>query len=729
MAEHMCRQTGAVAITAYRAAGTPLSWEAPLAQSWSDAGKLYPAFGARIRGKSSAPVDHVTAGASCLLTRFGCVLGACIAYGHHTHLPDFNRPALTNLVISKAKMLEGNAIPEEASDDLTVKLMQAHGITWDDPAGRRGFIQSLKGTYRNMLALRMGFSALVDGDRSDAAAFKNSVDGTKPLWRPAPTLPAERFTRAVQRIIDKKASGTRASDNVRWARGQLLEDVREAALYPRGLFTLTAPTGSGKTLASALFAGLHAQHHRLERIVVALPFTNVTNQVADQYREFFSQMRLKKDDYFLEHHSAVDGNLGLAAENWDRAVIVTTQHQLFESLHAATPAKCRKLMQLKNSVIVVDEIQSLPADLAATTMGTLKALVNDFGASVVLMTATQPELKVLTELLKDNEVGDWRPVEIVKDPGEMFRRLTRVAPSEEPGVVDLLRDTPGLVRRHAGDGSCLLILNTKGQALEAWQALSQAGMEPLFMSTNLCNAHRRLVLQQVKKGLAAGRRVVLVSTQAVEAGWDVDFPVVLRAWAPLDSLIQAMGRGNREGRLAMGKFVVFMPTAAGGEISVYPGQDYAKRAEITRALVGKLGCRFNDPSFFRKYSQEHLRLTRLNPYYTARAQALKDAHDACSPKGVADAYKLIAEDTVPVFVPYDEKAVGLIGELGRRGLSMELSRQLAPYAVQVRRAKLEKLEQAGTLSLLPVAGVDGLQADAWVLADRSQYHDVVGLAS
>lgn len=723
MTEHTCQQTGAVAITAFRAAGTPLAWEAPVAQSWSDAGKLYPQFGLRVRGKSNAPVDHTSAGASYLLTRIRSVLGACIAQGHHTHLPDFNRDALRQMVIDNAKQVEGNMIPPEASDELTYKLMVSHGLQWQDRGGRPVFIQQLQGNYRNMLGMRMGFSALVDGDRLDAAAFKNSVDGIKPLWKPAATLPAERFTNAVRRSILKKSQGTKASDHVRWARGELLANVEEAALYPRGLFTLTAPTGSGKTVASALFAGIHATHHKLERIVVALPFTNVTNQVADQYREFFANMRLKKEDYFLEHHSAVDGDLGLAAENWDRSVIVTTQHQLFESLHAATPNKCRKLMQLKNAVIVIDEIQALPADLAPTTMGTLKALVNDFGASVVLMTATQPEFKVLGDLLKDNQIGDWKPTEIVKEPGEMFKRLTRVAPSEEGGVVDLLQDTPHFVTKHAGEGSCLMILNTKQQALEAWDALSRAGMEPLFMSTTLCNAHRKAVLKKVKKGLAEGRRVILVSTQAVEAGWDVDFPVVLRAWAPLDSLIQAMGRGNREGRLAMGKFIVFTPTRAGSEISIYPGPEYAKRAEITRSLVKKLGCRFNDPTFFRKYSQEHLRLTRLNPEYTERARAIKEAHEACSPKGVADAYKLINEETVPIFVPYDATASDLIVELSRKGLSMELSRRLAPYAVQLRPKKVDQL-----FSLLPVAGIDGLQANAWVLGDPSEYHDVVGLS-
>ena len=401
------------------------------------------------------------------------------------------------------------------------------------------------------LALRLLFSALCDADYLDTAAHFQGTDQPRVAADADFSLLRDRFEQRRPDLIGTGENSSRVDD----IREEIYRDCVKAAAAPRGVFRLGAPTGSGKTIAAGGFAVHHAAAHDMRRVIVAVPFLTITEQNADVYRRLLG-------DQVLEHHSAVDfdlpGHRGmkLAAENWDAPFVVTTMVRLFESLFDRRPAAMRRVHRLAGAVIVLDEVQALPHEMLVPILDVLRTLTEHFGASVVLSSATQPDFWHL------GPFAQLKAVDILPEPVKLIERLRRAEFDwrAEPG-----HTLDQIAAESASQPSALVVVNTTSDAKKVYDAWrDQPAGVAWHLSTRMCGAHRRRVLAAVRDRLAGNGRVLLVSTQLIEAGVDVDFPVVYRALAPADSLLQAAGRANREGKLAhLGKVIIFDPPDGG----------------------------------------------------------------------------------------------------------------------------------------------------------------------
>ncbi|MBA2278169.1 MAG: CRISPR-associated helicase Cas3', partial [Chloroflexia bacterium] len=479
-----------------------------------------------------------------------------------------------------------------------------------------------------------------------------------------------------------------------------------ASEQPPGFFRLTVPTGGGKTRASLAFALEHARRHGLERVIVAVPYLTITDQTADVYRRIFSDERA-----ILEHHSGViDQRAGqtdsdqdeaqddlatwrrLAAQDWNAPIIVTTTVQLFESIFSNRPSACRKLHRLVNSVIVLDEAQTLPIGLLDPILSALRSLVAHYGSSVLLCTATQPALDDAPGFRGLPEVR-----EIVPDPPALYRQLSRVTYEWPAAKATWSWEDAAAVMREAPQ--VLAIVNTRANALALFDALSDP--EAIHLSTLLCQAHRRELMEVIRHRLRRGAQVRVVSTQVVEAGVDLDFPLVLRAVGPLDSIVQAAGRCNREARLATGRVMVFLPAEGG-----LPAGAYRAGTQITESLVREGMLDLDNPSTFDRYFRELYGI--LRDFDVHDIQDLRAGFDF---PAVNDEFRMIDDDTVCVIVHYsglppaqrnelretppDHSSVvtDLLDQLAAstfdRGSPRRLMQRAQPYVVNRRRRDLE----------------------------------------
>jgi CRISPR-associated endonuclease/helicase Cas3 len=385
------------------------------------------------------------------------------------------------------------------------------------------------------MGLRLSFSALVDADHLDTAAhFRGRRAGEVREPVDFAGLLAQ-FERA-----RADALAARPASPVDGVRTEVYEAAVAAAAGPAGVYRLPAPTGAGKTMAAAAFGLHHAVRQGKSRVIVAVPFITITEQNAAVYRDLLGK------DAVLEHHSAVDSdyrNAKLGAENWDAPFVVTTTVQLFDSLFGRKPARSRKVHRLANAVVVLDEVQALPTDLLLPILDGLRLLAEHFGTTVLLASATQPTFQRLSV---------WRPLqerihEVIPDPTGLYERLRRVRYEWRLGPPML--ELSEVADEVAGHDQVLVVVSTVAAARQMFRLLRERRGEAVrHLSTRMCPAHRRAVLGEVHDRLAAGEPVSLVSTQLIEAGVDVDFPVVFRAISPADSLQQAAGRANREGR-------------------------------------------------------------------------------------------------------------------------------------------------------------------------------------
>lgn len=548
LAQHLI-ETRDRAVTSAAAFGGQCAAE--LAALLHDVGKYTAAFQKRLEGGAS--VDHSTAGAALALEApktvdapFRELIAQAIA-GHHAGLPD---------------RLGAGSLAERLR----------HPPPGPDPAWRTE-ISLPEGSLRPALDLdrasvdfqlgvfgRMVFSCLVDADFLATEAFYTMRNGVR-LDRDWPALYA-----VIDNLIarfDTHMAGLSAEGPVNALRAEVLAQVRDKAACTPGVFTLTVPTGGGKTLASLGFALDHARHHGLRRIVYAIPFTSVIDQTAETFR------RVLGEGVVLEHHSAIEiyrrpgqderderrergaasEKLRLAMENWAAPVVVTTNVQLFESLFAARPSRCRKLHNLARSVLVLDEAQTIPRPLLRPCVAMLKELARNYGVSIVLCTATQPALGAAPP---EGGPGfpDGLPLtagrELAPDPPRLFAALRRTTlrfagPTEDAELVEALRETP----------QGLIIVNSRAHALALFQAVREAGLDgAIHLTTRQYAAHRQAVLAGVRLRLDPKnpQPCRLIATSLIEAGVDLDFPRVWRAEAGLEQIAQAAGRCNREGR-------------------------------------------------------------------------------------------------------------------------------------------------------------------------------------
>ena len=564
----------------------------------------------------------------------------------------------------------------------------------------------MKSPTQAELFLRFLFSALVDADYLDTEAH---FDPGRSRLRYR-SVDLEALAESFWKEQDKLSGHDQSPVNQ--ARHEIYQVCLAAAECPPGIFRLTVPTGGGKTLSGMAFALRHALKYQKDRIIVAIPYTSIIDQTAQVYRRIFG------DENILEHHSAVTPRededhfvqqqwTRLAAENWDAPIVVTTTVQLFESLFANRPAACRKLHNVAQSIIILDEVQTLPTGLLAPILEVVQQLVDHYGVTVVLSTATQPSLvdsgSPYLKGLRGEKSG-----EIVPDPARYFQALKRVS-----------YDCPGeawswerVAQEMAAEPQCLTVVNTKKDALALLDALNDP--EALHLSTLLCMAHRRKVMEGIKVRLATGQPCRVVATQVVEAGVDLDFPVVLRAMGPLDRIVQAAGRCNREGRLSQGRVIIFQP--AEGRI---PQGDYRAGHDIARAMLNRPNVDLHSPDIYESYFRQLYQAVNTDKHSINELRQRLDFPE------VAARFKLIEDATVPLVVRYPKEGSPVDDLLWRLqtpgallgGEARRLLRRLQPYLVNVRRGPLARYQQQGLVRELPL----GLWE--W----QGNYHPVKGL--
>lgn len=636
------------------------SEEGRLAGLLHDIGKYGDLFQRRLRGQESG-LDHWSQGAWLACVEHQSVAAALAIQGHHIGLQ-----SLHNLSKAIPNIQSVGAYPDGlrlSESDLAVLKQRfiADGLHSATPARHIAINRRLDA----MLDIRRLFSALADADFLDTEAhFEADARGKR--CRPlVPDLQAEHALQVLAAYIAQLNAGAKEHP-MQGLRTALHDTCLEHAARRPGLYTLTAPTGSGKTLAMLTYALKHAAQHQLRRVVMVIPYLTIIEQTASTYRRIFESHF--GGHYVLEHHSlaglgeeqaktdaeGAPQQSGLSSaqrrrqqqtENWDAPLIVTTSVQMLESLFSNRPSACRKLHRLAGSVILFDEVQTLPTQLAVPTLAALSHLVSDWGCTVVFATATQPAFDapaVRQEIAKHCKQG-WQPAAFsVASPVALRRVRWDWRESSPMAIAEIANSLAS-----AAGGQTLSIFNTKNLAREVFEALREHDAPAFHLSTNLCPTHRTAVLNAVRQRLSEKEPVHLVATQCVEAGVDVDFPDVWRAFAPLDALIQAAGRCNRNGlRSAGGRMVVITP-----EGNRYPDRSYEQAASVTEIILKQhphARVTPEAPDIIRKYYELLYSLRDI-----AMSEDMARAINELDFAEMAQHYRLIRQDAINVLVPYD----------------------------------------------------------------------------
>lgn len=676
--------------------GTPLGLadEAELAGLLHDLGKYAQRFQQRLKTPTTVSgINHWAAGAFAA-NQIKHRPAAFAIDGHHTGLPAFsdttNGESLQQTLLKFAEMAarkELTSCPESGDDLLT--LLKADGITLPTPQDTR-----CPDAFANAMRVRMLFSCLVDADFLDT---EQHFDGSISPLRSVPDLQSER---ALELLMARLGSFS-ADGQVNQTRARLLADCLAASQNPQGLFTLTAPTGSGKTLASLAFALSHiAQHNaqlapddpqRFRRIIVVIPFTSIIEQTARVFRELFKDAF--GDDYVLEHHSSVapEENKGqrnddtvltsvrrarLAAENWASPLVVTTNVQFFHSLFAHKPSACRKLYNIGRSVVLFDEVQTLPPRLVPSLLSGVQCLVREYGASAVFMTATQPAFTSAQPALP----YPWKPVEISSQPEAMADALRRTRIELPEKGVTLTWQALATQMSEQSQGLC--VVNTTADARSLFALLPAEGR--FHLSARQCPAHRQKKLKEIRELLRAGKPCRLVSTQLIEAGVDLDFPVAWRALGPLDSIIQTAGRCNREGRHEKPCPVTIFRPAQGGHLP----KGYEQVMQITETFLhDRDASTLHSPATYAEY---FARLYSITGKENAEADPVFKCSSAFDYPGAAKECRLIEDNTRAVLVQW-EKGTELYEKLKKqRHLNVTECRMAQRHSVNLYMGEFQK---------------------------------------
>jgi CRISPR-associated endonuclease/helicase Cas3 len=587
-----------------------------------------------------------------------------------------------------------NYLSEALSRSVPKDILQA-----DMPATR-----PLGGKDGLHLWMRMLFSCLVDADFLDTEAF---MSPEKTLSRGGYSSLVELKTKFDQYMTGKSSEAENSLVNN--IRSRVLSDCRQVAEGDKGLYTLTVPTGGGKTLSGMAFALNHAAKHGMDRVIVAIPYTSIIEQTAEQYREIFH-------DAVLEHHSNFDSEKEnsksrLASENWDAPIVVTTNVQLLESLFAAKTSRCRKLHNIANSVIVLDEAQLLPPEFLQPVLNVLRLLVNHYGVTLILSTATQPALATRKNahghtLLK----GLDHAKEIVSDVSVLYQSLSRVV-VEKPRDMNVRSSWEQIAEELQQHDSVLAIVNTRRDCRQLYELMPEG---TIHLSALMCGEHRSKVIAEIKYKLKNNESIRVVSTQLVEAGVDLDFPVVYRALAGLDSIAQAAGRCNREGRLEKGRVVVFVPPKAPPKGMLTFGEN------ATRNIWHGREDDLLSYSLYEKYFEQYFSSIELDKQ--GIGELLTRDADRCIVQfwSAASKFRLIDDKgTWSILIPYNQRAEGLIGKLKSGDVNKEILRQLQRYSVTVYEHEFRKLRDMGAIA--------EVQLGVWAVCVTNAYDKNLGL--
>jgi CRISPR-associated endonuclease/helicase Cas3 len=696
-----------------------------------DIGKMSAAYQGYIKdnGAFKGP-DHSTAGAREAVTLYGehlgRILGFCIA-GHHAGLADGGSDhvpgTLSHRLASKpiepyaGWEVHAGTLPEKSAIEIPSPLKARSQY----PGFERAFF------------IRMLFSALVDADFLATEHFYAMAkpDGEQVRRGFVNSLETLRGRLAAKLI--EKASTTTAVNRLR---GAILAHVRAQASLAPGLFSLTVPTGGGKTLTSLAFALDHAIAHGLDRIVYVIPYTSIIEQTAQVFRDAVGD-----EGDVLEHHSAVEwdpngseqeddeGREGLKklrrdAENWDVRIIVTTSVQFFESLFAARTSACRKLHNLARSVIILDEAQTLPLPLLRPCMAAIETLAAGYGASVVLCTATQPALSKQDGF--DRGLDNVR--ELAPDPQHLYTQLKRVRVEIAPEPVA----DDALSAELRGTEQVLCIVNSRAHARDLFGQIRDAP-GARHLTTLMCPLHRRAALKEIRQDLTDKKPVRLIATSLIEAGVDVDFPTVWRAMTGLDSIAQAAGRCNREGRSAEGVVHVFRPVDVEGR-KVPPAME--QFAAATREILRVHGADPLGLDAIRAYfslvywakGPEQLDAAMLGDEPNQTRGILNAIADTARALNfpfaqIARAFRFVEDTMQPVIVPYRaagerESVQDLVDSLRHVNRPGAIARKLALYSVPVPRNKCNDLVASGAARYVE----PGKFADKFVILENAELY-------
>jgi len=556
---------------------------------------------------------------------------------------------------------------------------------------------------RREMRIRMLYSALVDADRLDTEKHFDLEQAAERLKWPILQQLWARLQANQQKLFSGLSHNGTQNTTVNRVRREVYEACLGSALGPPGIYRLTVPTGGGKTRSGIAFALRHALQNDLRRVIVAIPYTSIIDQTAAEYRNIFG------DDAVLEHHSQVPvpdkgehtsagfRRMELATENWDAPLVVTTTVQLFDSLFSNHKNRVRKLHNLAKSVIVLDEVQTLPPELLSPILDGLRALVEDYHVSIVLSTATQPAFEGGHHL---SEFSGLEVHEIVENYPAHFAKLKRVRYERRPRPMTWEKLAHEIRSLNQG----LVVVNRRKDALALLDAVG-ADNDTFHLSTLLCSTHRREVLNEVRRRLDEQEPVRLISTQVVEAGVDLDFPIAYRATGPLDRIVQVAGRCNREGREDCGLVVIFEPADGGA-----PRGPYLKGIEKAKLLLHRRPMKdLHDPEIFREY------FGMLYGDVDMDAKRIQGARAELAFPTVAEKFRLIGDTTVPVVVPYQDAPIRLQEWLAHP--SRRTWQRLQRYMVSLWPYEATKFEHEGWL----VAVSEGLKV--W----KGRYDDVRGI--
>ncbi len=661
-----------------------------------DIGKCTDAFQDRLLNDGPI-VDHATAGAIACAMRGNRYASACVA-GHHDGLPDFGnmRTARKDDGTFYGRLLKGR-------DKRCLERCGDSGVALPPPTvSAAQKLDSLQASFWT----RMLYSCLVDADFLDTEQFMNGERG-RGGYDDIPTLLA-RLQAYIEPWQQPKTELNRL-------RCEILNTCIQTGSKPKGIYTLTVPTGGGKTVASLAFALRHAVKHGMQRVIYVIPYTSIIDQNAQVFQDILGSGNV------LEHHSGVQFDLSdgapaedvrkaLATENWDMPVVVTTAVQFFESLYAARSSQCRKLHNLANSVIIFDEAQMLPLPHLRPCVAAMASLAERFHSTVVLCTATQPSLD---DLLR-TYAPSYPVTELCPQTAALHDRFRRVTFRQAGTLTD-----EALAEQLSGQRQVLCIVNSRKAAQSLYALLPSEGS--YHLSTLMIPAQRQALLGEIRERLRRDEPCRVVSTSLIEAGVDVDFPAVYRELAGLDSVMQAAGRCNREGKRPAEESIVTI-----FERTELPPLLFQTAIGAAREALG--GDR--DPAVLETMARYFHSLRDLTGDTLDKQGVIKaftQGIEGCEfPfRTVAEKFHLIDRNTYTVYIPYGEGAA-LLQRLRDGECSKELYRKLGRYAVSVYDKHFQALYHTG--ALLTARDVPALDGDSAILTDLTLYSETTGLS-
>ena len=554
---------------------------------------------------------------------------------------------------------------------------------------------------------RMLFSCLVDADYLDTELFMDEKSARKRING----ISLQSLLPLLETYIDNLQKRSSESE-VNAIRRTVQERCVSVSNVEKGFYSLTVPTGGGKTLSSLVWALRHAVHNGMKRIIIAIPYTSIIVQTASILKQIFGE------EAVLEHHSNFDPQslkskemqhkAKLATENWDYPIVVTTNVQLFESMFSNKPSDCRKLHNIVNSVIILDEVQTLPTDYLQPIVDALKSYQRMFGISVLFTTASQPVLSGLIEGCNPKAAfqGIDNITEIIPKEYVLNDKLRRVR-LEIDNTGSTYDEIADQLSQH---NKVLCIVNTRNDARELFERLPKEGLT-IHLSRMMCPRHVSKAIQEIQQALSDNSETVIrvVATQLIEAGVDIDFPVVYRQEAGLDSILQAAGRCNREGKLDMATTYVF---SLSEEHKLYGSIIDANNARLNMVNVNDWFASEAMTEYFRQlycrketFDKKDIKTLLYKPTEMCFAEAAKE-------------FRLIEETGKTVYVNMDD-SLELVERLKNNGITYSLMKQLSQYSVNIHERDFLKLLSYGAIEEV----IEGI----YVVNDRAQYDENIGL--